>query len=281
MRVPRLRWGLLLGGLAVSVGWAQKEKDLPLFQVQLPKVLGSKRAEVAYKINAGELYAFLLPPDPNKVERVNCYYLATSDRGSRQVCNSQPQVDPFFIDASVAGTAADRVRAVVFIPGCETNTLDVAIQSKREVREVKCVPLPHWALKGQVADFGIPKRGWLKVDVTYRANWVGRNFEVGQEQSNVFNRPLIEFDVVSVTLPKKRSFSLELPILADDPGEQNAAPEDRGEFVFTLRNGDTGAILGVLRPDKFATPSSGLELRTEYPEELQFVLEHPLVRRRQ
>jgi hypothetical protein len=272
MRMPGLRWGLVLGGLAVSIGWAQKADKLPSVQIQLPKVPGSKRAEVAYKISAGEFYAYLLPPDPNKVERTDCYYLAEPDRGSRLVC--KPQANPFFIDASVGGTAADRVQAVVFISGCEMNTLDVAIHDKSEVREAKCVPLPHWTLKGQIVDPGIPKKGWLKVDVTYRANWVGRSFEVGQEQPNVFNRPLIEFDVVSVTLPKNRSFSVELPILARDPGEQKAEPDDRGELVFTLRNGDTGAILGILRPDKFATSSSGLELRTEYPEELQFVLEH-------
>ena len=135
------------------------------------------------------------------------------------------------------------------------------------------MPLPHLTLKGQIADAGIPKKGWLKVYVTYRANWVGKYFEVRQEQPNVFNRPLIEFDVASVTLSKSRSLSLELPLLALDPGEQKAEPDDRGELVFTLRNADTGAVLGILRPDKFATSSGGLELRPEYPE-LQFVLEN-------
>jgi hypothetical protein len=269
-----LHWGLLLGGLAVSMGWAQKESDLPRFRVQLPNVPASKSAEVAYKISAGEFYAYLLPPDPNKDERADCSYLALSDRGSRLVCNSQLQLDPFFIDASVGGAAADRVRAVVFIPGCETNTLDVSIQSKREVREAKCVPLPHWTLKGQIVDDAITKTGRLKVDVTYRANWVGTLFEAGVEQANVFNKPLVEFDVASVQVSKNKSFSVELPILARDPGEQSAAAEDRGELFFTLRNADTGAILGILRPDKFATSSGGLELRTEYPEEMQFVLEH-------
>jgi len=272
-----LHGGLLLGGLAVSIGWAQKESDLPRFHIQLPSAPGAKRAEVAYKISAGEFYAYLLPPDPNKVER-DCHY-EEEPHGlehpgvSRLVCKPQAN-PPFVIDASVRGTVADRVQAVVFIPGCETNTLDVSIHGKSEIRKVTCVPLPHWTLKGQIVDPGIPKKGSLKVDVTYRANWVGRYFEVGQEQPNVFNRPLIEFDVVSVTLPKNRSFSVELPILARDPGEQSSEPDDRGELFFTLRNGDTGAILGILRPDKFATSSGGLELRTEYPEEMQFVLEH-------
>ncbi len=276
MRLPGLRWGLLLGGLAVSAGWAQKEKDLPRVNIRLPSAPGSKRAEVAYKISAGEFYAYLLPQDPNKVERANCYYRAGPDRSSNMICEPQPQpkVSQFLIDASVGGTAADRVRAVVFILGCETNTLDVAIHAKIEVGEAKCVPLPHWILKGQIADAGFPKKGWLKVDVIYRANWVSRLFEAGVEQPNVFNRPLIEFDVAYIRLSKDRSFSVELPMLARDPGEQSADADDRGELVFMLRNADSGAILGVLRPDKFATSSGGLELRTEYPEEMQFVLEH-------
>jgi hypothetical protein len=71
---------------------------------------------------------------------------------------------------------------------------------------------------------------------------------------------------------KNGSFSVELPILALDSAEESAKGEDRGELLFTLRNGVTGDTVGTLQADQFATPSGGLELRTEYPG-LRFALE--------
>jgi hypothetical protein len=278
MRLPRLRCGLLLGGLAVSMGWAQSTGNLPLFAIQLPSGTASKSAEVAYMVNAGALYEYILPEATEaNVDSAGCNYVGSAGFGRVGACESvreAARVDHFKIYASVAGSAATRVQAMVFIPGCEMNRLDVAMQGKNVTREVTCVPLPHWILKGHIADAAIAKTGGLKVDVTYRANWVSRVFEAGVEQANVFNRPLIEFRVVSVPVSKDKSFSVEIPILAHDPGEQSAAAEDRGELIFTLRNSETkqAVTMGILRPDKFVTSSGGLELRTDYPE-MQFVLE--------
>jgi hypothetical protein len=280
MRLWGLGWGLLLGGFAVSVGLAQKTDNLPAFAIQLPGGIASKSAEVAYMVNAGEPYEYILPESaPKNVDSAACNYVGSAGFGRVGACKSVREavrVNPFKIYASVAGSAATRVQAMVFIPGCEMNRLDVAMKDKDVIREVKCVPLPHRTLKGQIADAAVTKTGGLKVHVTYRANWVSRLFEAGVEQANVFNRPLIEFSVASVQVSKDKRFSVELPILARDPGEMSALAEDRGEFVFTLRNDATkdGVVLGLLRPDLFATSSDGLELRIEYPEELRFVLTH-------
>jgi len=279
MRMPGLRWGLVLGGLAVSMGWAQKADKVPQLLIHFSADTAKKNPEVAYMISAGTFYEYVMPEAQKKEEIEDCDYQVGSRTGyGRGVCRTatlQERLSQYVLNASVDGTAADSVRAVLFIPGCETSLLDVAIQGKDELREAKCVPLPHWTLKGQIVDNAITKTGWLKVDVTYRANWVSKLFESGVEQANVFNKPLVEFDVASVQVSKNKSFSLELPILATDPAEQNAAAEDRGELIFTLRNTETkeAVTTGILRPDKFATSSGGLELRMDYPE-LQFVLEH-------
>jgi len=279
MRMAGLRWGLVLGGLAVSVGWAQKVDKVPQLLIHFNVGTASNSAEVAYMVNAGKFYEYVLPEDQKVKSRSDCDAAESRGGYGRGVCRDRDmgkgQLNQYVIGASVGGAAADRVRAVVFIPGCEMNTLDVAIRGKDVVREAKCALLPRWALKGQIVDAAITKTGWLKVDVTYRANWVSKLFEAGVEQANVFNKPLVEFDVASVPVSKTKSFSLELPILASDPVEKSAEAEDRGEYVFTLRNTETknAVTMGVLRPDKFATPSGGLELKTEYPE-LQFVLEH-------
>jgi hypothetical protein len=278
MRMLGSRWGLFLGGLAVSVGWAQKTDKLPQLVIHFNVGTASNGAEVAYMVNAGKFYEYVMPEAP-KNQMPDCDYQVGRLTGyGRGVCTdvkTRGRLSQYVVNASVDGAAADRVRAVLFLPGCEMTTLDVAIQGKDVVREAKCLVLPHWTLKGQIVDAATTKTGWLKVDITYRANWVGTLFEAGVEQPNVFNKPLVEFDVASVPVAKNKSFTLELPVLANDPAEQSAAAEDRGEYVFTLRDTEAknSAILGILRPDKFATASGGLELKTGYPE-LQFVLEH-------
>src|SRR5271168_2256882 len=168
MRLAGLRWGLVLGGLVVSVGVAQKADKAPTFQIQLPNGTASNRAEVAYIVNAGKFYKYIVP----EAQCDNAESLGGYGRG---VCRDRDigvgqQLSEYVIEASVKGTAADRVQAVVFIPGCEMDSLDVAIQGKDVVREAKCSPLPHWTLKGQIVDDAITKTGWLKVDVAYRAN---------------------------------------------------------------------------------------------------------------
>jgi hypothetical protein len=280
MRMPGFRWGLFLGGLAVSVGWAQKTDKVPQLVIRFNVGTASNSAEVAYMVNAGKFYEYVMP-EAQKKQMPDCnYQVDRLDRlaGYGNVCTdvkTRGRLSEYVVNASVDGTAADRVRAVLFLRGCEMTTLDVAIQGKSEIREAKCVVLPHWALKGQIVDAATTKTEWLKVDITYRANWVSRLFEAGVEQQNVFNKPLIEFDVASVPVARNKSFALDLPVLASDPAEKSAEAEDRGEYVFTLRNTETkdAVTLGILRPDKFATPSGGLELKTEYPK-LQFVLEH-------
>ena len=81
------------------------------------------------------------------------------------------------------------------------------------------------------------------------------------------------FDVVSAPVAKDKSFSIDLPIYVNDPAEENAGTEKRGEYVFTLLNTEPKipVVVGILRPNQFATETDGLELRADYPE-LQFVL---------
>jgi hypothetical protein len=243
MRSPGLRLVLVLSGLVASIGWAQRVRGGPELWIELPV---SDSIEVAYSINARQFHAYNM----SKVKPTSGF--------------ADPVVTwQFVIEAGVNRIAADRVRAVVFMPGCKTSSLDVAFHGKTLSRDVQCARLSHWTLKGQLVDAAVAKTGSLKVDVAYRANWVSNFLEVDE---------LAIFDVATTSVSKNGSFSVELPILALDSAEEGAKGEDRGELLFTLKNGETGDTLGTLQPDKFTTPSGGLELRTEYPE-LRFALE--------
>jgi hypothetical protein len=243
MRLPGLRLAVVLGGLVASIGLAQRVRGGLELWIGLPV---SDSIEVAYSINARQFHAYNM----SKVKPTSGF--------PDPVVTKQ-----FVIEAGVNRIAADRVRAVVFLPGCKTSSLDVAFHGKTLSRDVQCAQLSYWTLKGQLVDAAVAKTGSLKVDVAYEANWVSNFLEVDQ---------LTIFDVATTSVSKNGSFSVELPILALDPAEESAKGEDRGELLFTLKNGETGDTVGTLQPDQFATASGGLELRTEYPR-LRFALE--------
>jgi hypothetical protein len=245
MRLPGLRLAVVLGGLIVSTGWAQKVRGGPELWIELPLKNGPDSVEVAYSIVAGRFHSYTLS---SKAKPQFEHELASWQ---------------FVIEAGVNRIVADRVRAVVFLPGCKTSSLDVAFHGKTLGRDVQCGRLPSWTLKGQLVDAAVAKTGSLKVDVAYKANWVGNFLAVDE---------LAIFDVATTSVSKNGTFSVGLPVLALDPAEESAKGEDRGELLFTLRNGVTGDTVGTLQADQFATPSGGLELRTEYPG-LRFALE--------
>ena len=245
MRLPGLRLAVVLGGLVVSIGWAQKVRSGPELLIDLPLKNAPDSVEVAYSIVAGQFHSYTLS---SKVK----------PQFEDELASWQ-----FVIEAGVHRIAADRVRAVVFLPGCKTSSLDVAFHGKTLGRDVQCARLPGWTLKGQLVDAAVAKAGSLKVDVAYKANWVSNFLEADE---------LAIFDVATTSVAKNGSFSVGLPILALDSAEESAKGEDRGELLFTLRNGATGDTVGTLQADQFATPSGGLELRTEYPG-LRFTLE--------
>jgi hypothetical protein len=161
MRMLGSRWGLFLGGLAVSVGWAQKTDKLPQLVIHFNVGTASNGAEVAYMVNAGKFYEYVMPEAQKAKLRADCDSAESRGGYGRGVCRDQDmgkgRLSEYVVNASVDGTAADRVRAVLFLPGCEMTTLDVAIHGKNEIREATCVPLPHWTLKGQIVDEAITK----------------------------------------------------------------------------------------------------------------------------
>jgi len=69
MRMPGLRWGLVLGGLAVSMGWAQKADKVPQLLIHFSADTAKKNPEVAYMISAGTFYEYVMPEAQKKEER--------------------------------------------------------------------------------------------------------------------------------------------------------------------------------------------------------------------
>jgi hypothetical protein len=270
-----LGWAFALGLATVSFGWAQKTEKVPQILIDMRSVPKPEQGEVAFSVNAGQFYSYNLPIPAGPQSKPD--HEVTVGGYGRGVSQQRRQVlTDYVIEAVVDRTPADRVRAVMLIPGCETQSFDIAIEGKSEIhQEAKCVRTPVWKFNGRIVDDGLTDTKWLMVRVAYEAAWAP-GF-LGVEKTGVDQPPPEPpvFDVVSVPVAKDKSFSIDLPILAHDPAEENAGKEKRGECVFTLLNvyPKVPVALGTLRPDKFATEAGGLELRIEYPE-LQFVVEH-------
>jgi len=264
-RLRGVRRALVLGWVVTCVGRPQDaNKPLEL------RIVNAE--EVAASIYAGEHYSLVRP------------HL----RGDG--CENQPTVGGYgvvgectgkrgemIIEANVGRLPADRVRVVVFNPRCETENLDVAMLGKNETRTAKCVAVPIWRFQGRIEDDALTETKGLKVHVGYQANWALEALGFpGLDEIGVDQPPPEppQFDVATVSVSKDRSFSIALPIYAHDHAEEGADAGDRGELVFTLLDTrpKVPVVVGTLRPDRFATKSGGLELRTDYPA-LQFVVE--------
>src|SRR5258708_2009091 len=132
---------LVVGGVVASIGWAQRTRNGLELLIGIPIGSEANSAEVAYSVNAGQFHAYNMSK-PKKAPG-----------------NAATRV--FVIEASVNRVAADRVRAVVFIPGCKTSSLDVAFHGQSLSRDVMCARLSHWTLKGQMVDAAVAKTGSL------------------------------------------------------------------------------------------------------------------------
>lgn len=204
MRLPGLRLVLVLGGLVASIGWGQKVRGGPELLIDLPVKNGSGRVEVAYSIVAGQFHSYTMSSKARP---------PFGDLASWQ----------FVIEAGVHRIAADRVRAVVFLPGCKTSSLDVAFHGKTLGRDVQCARLSHWTLKGQLVDASVAKTGSLKVDVAYKANWVSNFLEVDE---------LAIFDVATTSVAKMGVFLWGFRSLLSTL--QRRVPKGRIEVSFYL-----------------------------------------------
>ncbi len=160
----RLRWVVLFGLGMVSFGWAQKAERGPQLLILMLGVPTPEKAEVAYSVNAAQFYSYTLPHT-----RKDCQLIMDVD--GREHCQ-QGQIMDFELEASVNRVPGDRVRAVMFIPGCQPQLLDVAIQGKIGTRlDAKCIRVPIWKFKGWISDDSLKDTKWLKVQVMYQANW--------------------------------------------------------------------------------------------------------------
>jgi hypothetical protein len=170
-------------------------------------------------------------PSGASVEGIQIAFFMGGPFGGHGVVAPAPKMQRFVFDASVNGVAANRVQAVVYMPGCELSRYDIAMRGESVERQAECKVLPAWPLGGQlvmdartVAALG-KHDSPLEIEVGYMAFWVSDFF-------GIMDGLVTTFHVATVPLGKDGSFSVMLPELVQDRQRRAQRRDIGGHFCL-------------------------------------------------
>jgi hypothetical protein len=104
--------------------------------------------------------------------------------------------------AAVDGKAADRIKVIALLPGCELIKLDFPLNGTAMWRRLDCKPLATITLHGRIPAAYIGRES--KINVSYQADWAFKFFAIADGMAVVF--PL------STVVPDSNGeFSVEVP----------------------------------------------------------------------
>ncbi|HYN14249.1 MAG TPA: hypothetical protein VES66_00495 [Terriglobales bacterium] len=165
----------------------------------------------------------------------------------------------YAIDASVGGQAAEGVKVIAYLPGCEIVMLNIPIRGTSVERQLPCRPLHAISLHGQIFPVSITQEQPTGVEVVYMAMW-------SHEFYGIMDGPVTAIRLATVVPDSDGQFEAKLP----DFNRQ--LDLGAGEFEFILREHATGNIIAFLRPVEPRTNSRRLKVRSSYAP-MQFMAE--------
>lgn len=199
-----------------------------------------------------------LPPSVASERLFVRYILSGQDLGG--VVYGPPNVSSFGISTVVDGHPSTAMKAILYAPGCDIQTLDVNLTtgSGRTPYSFICFPLTDLEIRGIVAR---PDRLWnhkVKLQTKYIARWT-ESF-LGMRDS-----PITEIPLGGTTdLSADGRFQLLVPDFSQAPGRS-------GEFKIVAKDETTGRVVALLVPPKSVrTRMGGLVLQKNYSGTLVF-----------
>jgi hypothetical protein len=170
-----------------------------------------------------------------------------------------PNVSSFGISTVADGHPADSMKAILYAPGCEIQTLDLKITGSDTTRYLFiCQRVPDLEIHGILAR---PDRLWrhkVRLKAKYIPRWAESFLGLG-------DTPITNIPVGGTTeLSPDGRFRLLLPDFSQTPGRS-------GEFRIVATNEANEAVVATLVPPKAVrTRMGGLIVRKDYPDELIF-----------
>jgi hypothetical protein len=194
--------------------------------------------------------------------------LSGSFGGHGDIIRTQPGVSQHALPASVNGIPATKLKALVYMPGCQLARVKIKLGEASVQQPLKCFALPETLLQGRIEKdaASVQPSALFEVQILYKVNRSNRFLDIA-------DGPVTTFMVAIAPINDDLTFSVSLPQLNQDPFEIDALPEDKGEFSLLVRDKKTGNIFGELKPSQFATWIGGIELHSRYPPNLSFSLQ--------
>ena len=134
---------------------------------------------------------------------------------------------------------ATRLKAIVYVPGCALQTVDIAISEQKNYQySFRCLLLPQTQIEGTVEQ-RLNNREKVTIEAKYVASWAPAFFEC--DDGTTTEIPLES----KTTLDGQNNFILQIPDLSKD--KLASAADHLGEIRFWVRERASGRIVDQLR----------------------------------
>lgn len=155
------------------------------------------------------------------------------------------------IRASVEGKPAVAAKVIAYLPGCEIDKLEIAIQGLSEARTLACKPLGRVPLHGRTLSIPVAEKSGVTIEICYMADWDHAFFGIA-------DGTITAVHVATVVPDENGRFEVELPdfLRQTDLG--------KGSFQLILRNQASHNIIAFLKPENAAQSFGELAVSTSY-----------------
>lgn len=194
---------------------------------------------------------------PHGVDSASTFIRFVLDRDFGGWVNPKPDVSSYFVETTQKGHAAERMKAILYAPGCAMQKLDLAV-SKTEGQSFSyvCNPIPWMSINGVIKP---PESREMKVEVQYVARWSQKFLDL--EAGIVTDIPVAK----AAYRAGSGRFHLSIPDFSKDP------LADFGDFQIWSDEIDSGKVIARLTPvSPDLGQNGGLKILPAYPQEIDF-----------
>jgi hypothetical protein len=212
---------------------------------QTSRVLGSSRVEITLPRSVASERLFVR------------YVLSGQDLGG--AVYGPANVTSFGISTLADGHPADSMKAILYAPGCEIQTLDLKFTGSDSPRySFICQRVPDLEIHGILARSDRLWRHQVRLQANYIAGWTESFLGLGD--TLITSSPVGD----PTDLSTDGRFRLLLPDFSQNPGRS-------GEFRIVAKDQTNEAVVAMLVPPKSVrTRMGGLVVRRDYADELIF-----------
>ncbi len=225
--------------LVLTAGVCSSQIPAHYIRIDIPRVVSSENVFIRYILAGEELGGWVQP---------------------------HAGVSSYIIGTTREGQSATRIKAVLYAPGCEIQTLDLPLSnSDNPEYSFVCRPLGSVWITGKLTQTQRLSGREVNVQARYIARWA--QLFLGLPLGIPLAIPV--GDVAS--LSADNTFRISVPDLSRDPVA--GAPDHSGEFQIRAKdksNGDDVAQLIPVGSPTVKTRMGGLNIQREYPKETVF-----------